>query len=52
MEARYENPLYNPLKSPLGVHLHKTTYETLIDTALYEMLLMQANPLHGQVEGG
>ncbi len=30
----------------------KTTYGPLIDTALYDMILMQANPLLGQVEGG
>jgi hypothetical protein len=45
-------PLYNPLKSPVGVHVHKTAYGPLIDTALYLMLLMQPNPLLGQVGGG
>jgi hypothetical protein len=44
--------LYNPLKSPVGAHVHKTTYGPLIDTALYIMLLMRANPLLGQVGGG
>jgi hypothetical protein len=38
--------------SPMGAHVHKITYEPLIDTALYVMLLMQANPLLGQVGGG
>ncbi len=33
-------------------HVHKTTYGPLIDTALYVMLLMRANPLLGQVGGG
>ncbi len=28
-------PLYIPLKSPKGAHVHKTTYGPLIDTALY-----------------
>ncbi len=27
--------LYNLLKSPVGAHVHKTTYGPLIDTALY-----------------
>ncbi len=26
-------PLYNPLKSPVGAHVHKTTYGPLIDAA-------------------
>ncbi len=30
----------------------KTTYGPLIDTVLYDMILMRANPLLGQVEGG
>ncbi len=34
------------------MYVHKNTYGPLIDTALYVMLLMQANPLLGQVEGG
>jgi hypothetical protein len=34
------------------VQIHKTTYGPLIDTALYIILLMRANPLLGQVEGG
>ncbi len=25
--------LYNPLKSPVGAHVHKTTYRPLVDTA-------------------
>ncbi len=33
-------------------HVHKTTYGPLIDTGLYVMLLMRANPLLGQVGGG
>ncbi len=32
--------------------VHKTTYGPLIDTALYVMLLMRANPFLGQVGGG
>ncbi len=36
----------------LGIVYIKTTYRPLIDTALYEMLLMQADPLLGQVGGG
>ncbi len=40
-------PLYNPSKSPVGAHVHKTTYEPLINTPLYVMLLMQANPGEG-----
>jgi hypothetical protein len=40
--------LYNPLKSPVGAHLHKTTYGPQMDKALYIMLLMWANPLLGQ----
>jgi hypothetical protein len=34
---------------PVGSHVLKTTYGLLIDTALYVMLLMKANPLLGQV---
>ncbi len=45
-------PLYNPLKSPVGAHIHITTYGPLIDTALNVMLLMRANSLLGQVGGG
>jgi hypothetical protein len=33
-------------------HVHKTTYGPLIDTAVYVVLLMRANPLRGQVGGG
>jgi hypothetical protein len=33
-------------------NVHKTTYGSLIDTALYVMLLMRANPLLGQVGEG
>jgi hypothetical protein len=40
-------PLYNTLKSPV----HKNTYGPVIDAALYVMLLIQANPLLGQVGG-
>ncbi len=32
-------PLYNPLKSPVGTHVHKTMYGPLIDRALYVELL-------------
>ncbi len=45
-------PLRNPLMSPSGAHVHKTTFVPLIVTALYVMLLMWANPLLGQVKGG
>jgi hypothetical protein len=44
--------LYNMLKPPEGAHVHKTTYGPLIDTHLYVMFLMRANPLLGQVGGG
>jgi hypothetical protein len=37
-------PLYNPLKSNMGAHVHKTTYGPLIDTALH----MRANPSLGR----
>jgi hypothetical protein len=40
------------LELPFGAHVHKITNGPLIDTALYVMFLMQANPLLGQVEGG
>ncbi len=40
-------PLYNPLKSPMGAHVHKTTYGPLNNTALYIMLLMRVNQLFG-----
>jgi hypothetical protein len=36
----------------MGAHVHKITDEPLINTALYVMLLMRANPLLGQVGGG
>jgi hypothetical protein len=45
-------PLYNLLRSPVGAHVHKTTYGPLVDTALYLILLMRANPLQGQGGGG
>ncbi len=45
-------PFHNPLMSPSGALVHKTTFVPLIVTALYVMLLMWANPLLGQVEGG
>jgi hypothetical protein len=35
-----------------GIVYIKTTYGPLTETALYLMLLMQADPLHGQVGGG
>jgi hypothetical protein len=41
------NPSYGPL-----THVNKTTYGPLIDTALYVMILMRANPLLVQVGGG
>ncbi len=44
--------LYNPLKSPVGAHVHKTTHELLMDTVLCVMLLMRANPRLGQMGGG
>ncbi len=43
--------LYNTLKSPVGANVLKTSYRPLIDTALYVMLLMRANPLLGKVGG-
>jgi hypothetical protein len=52
LEARYDTA-YDPLKSPVEAHVHKTTYGPLIGMgAMYVMLLMQANPLLGQVGGG
>ncbi len=36
----------------MEAHVHKTAYGPVIDTALYAMLLMRANPLIGQVGGG
>jgi hypothetical protein len=43
---------YGPWIGPRGPHVLKTTHGPLIDTALYVMLLMRANPLIGQVGGG
>jgi hypothetical protein len=40
-----------PKKSPVEAHVHKTSYEPLIDMALYVMVLMGANPLLGQGGG-
>jgi hypothetical protein len=34
LEARYDTAFYNPLKSPVGAHVHKTAYGPLIDTVL------------------
>jgi hypothetical protein len=45
-------PLYNPLKSHVGVHVHKITYEPLIVTTLYVIILTRANPLRGQMGEG
>ncbi len=43
---------YSPPKlswiGPMGPHVHKTTYGPLIDTALYVILLMRANPSSGR----
>jgi hypothetical protein len=36
----------------MGPHVHEITYEPLIHTTLYVMLLIRANPFHGQVGGG
>ncbi len=44
--------IYCAVLPVLEAHVHKTTYGPLIDTALYIMLLMRANPLLGQVGGG
>ena len=41
---------YGPWKI-LGAHVHKTTYGSWIDTALYVMFLIWANPLQGPLEG-
>jgi hypothetical protein len=38
--------------SPVGAHVHKTTYAPLIDMALYVMVLMRAYQLLGHVGGG
>jgi hypothetical protein len=40
-------PLYNPLKSPVGAHVHKITYGSLNNMALYIMLLMRVNQVFG-----
>ena len=40
---------YGPWKL-LGAHVHKTTYGPPIDTALYVMFLIWANPLLGPLE--
>jgi hypothetical protein len=42
-------PLYKLLTSPMGAHVHKTTYGPLIDRTLYARLLMPANLLLRQV---
>ncbi len=60
LPSRAMGPGINLLKSPVGekriqntdTHVHKTTYGTLIDTALYVMPLLRPNPLHGPVVGG
>jgi hypothetical protein len=36
----------------LAAHVHKTTYGPQVNTALYVMLLMRANPFRRQVGGG
>ena len=36
---------------PETSHVHKITYGPLIDTALYVMCLMRANPSLGPLEG-
>ncbi len=49
------NKFIAPVKVTHGnreTNVNKTTYEPLIETALYLMLLMRANPLLGQVGGG
>jgi len=38
-------------EGPETFHAHKITYGPLIDTALYVMCLMGANPLQGPLEG-
>jgi hypothetical protein len=45
-------PLYNPLKSPVGGFVQKTTYAPMLYTSLYVMFLMRADPLLGHVGGG
>ncbi len=44
-------PGINPLKSPVGAHVLKTTYGPLIDTALFLIILMR-DPSLGQLGGG
>jgi hypothetical protein len=44
--------LYGPWIGRRGPHVLKTTHGPLIDTALYVMILMRANPLLGQVGSG
>jgi hypothetical protein len=54
MYINSQHTLQNKERRPQNTetHVHKTTYGPLIDTALYIMLLMRANPLLGQVGGG
>ncbi len=40
------------LEAPVGALVLKTTYAPMINTALYVMRLMQADPLLGLVGGG
>ncbi len=37
--------------TPVGAHVHKTTYAPMLYTALCKTFLMGANPLLGQVGG-
>jgi hypothetical protein len=40
-------PLFNSLKSPVGVHVHKTTYGPLIDTARTRTYFSSTITVHG-----
>jgi hypothetical protein len=42
----------NRIKNTAETHVHKITFTPLINMALYVMLLMQVNPLLGQVGEG
>jgi hypothetical protein len=54
--SRQASAIWGPKKTSYGpwklMYIYKTIYRPLIDMALCAMLLMQENPLLGQVGGG
>jgi hypothetical protein len=46
-----QNTEHGTKKQNKETHVHKTTYGPLIDTALFVVLLMRANPYLGKWEG-